>query len=58
MNNKMSVYNCLISFRGNQVKIKEHKVLVDQLKRELAVSRVKVSETTKELIKVREILLY
>merc|ERR1712198_345784 len=37
--------------RGNQIKIKEHKVLVDQLKRELAVSRVKVSETTKELIK-------
>jgi len=37
--------------RGNQVKIKEHKLLVDQLKRELAVSRMKVSETTKELIK-------
>jgi len=37
--------------RGNQTKIKEHKVLVDQLKRELAVSRVKVSETTKDLIK-------
>ena len=45
-------YHLLLHFRGQQAKIKEHKVLVDQLKRELTISRVMVSESVKDLIKV------
>ena len=43
-------------FRGAQAKIKEHKVLVEQLKREMSVDRIMVSESVKDLLQVTTFL--